>query len=91
MLYIMKQVKISSKNQITLPNKILARHGISAGHKLYIVDSPEGITLTTQNPLEQFFSKAHNTPHKPLGDFDPIKHRSDLRHEWNDNEQDRTP
>lgn len=85
----MKQVKISSKNQITLPTSLLQARKISAGQRLYIVEDGANITLSTKNPLEQYTEKALLLRKKGLGQkapHDPLKYRQELRQEWKERE-----
>lgn len=81
----MKQVTISSKNQITLPSALLRARKLKPGQKLYIVEQGSDLTLTSKSPLDQYIEKATNlrnntpAPHKII---DPLKLRQELRDEW---------
>lgn len=83
----MKQVTISSKNQITLPSAMLRAQKLRAGQKLYISEQDGIITLDARTPLEQYIEKAtvlrEATP-MPTKMIDPLKLRQDLRDEWED-------
>jgi len=81
----MKQVTISSKNQITIPASMLRNRRLTGGKKLYITESGSDIILTTKQPLERYLHqasiiKAKGAPKKPL--LDPIKARQELRENW---------
>lgn len=88
----MKQVTISSKNQITLPSSLLRARKIAPGQKLYILEKNGEITLTLRTPLERFLQKAQAVraeKQKPKL-LDPLKERQKLREDWKLNEQNRT-
>jgi AbrB family looped-hinge helix DNA binding protein len=87
----MKQVTISSKNQITLPSEILRQHRLAPGKKLYITIEGGNIILTTKSSLRRFLDYAesvHGTstsnPSKNI--VDPIAERRQLNNEWEDQE-----
>jgi len=81
----MKQVTISSKNQITLPSAILRTQKLRPGQKLYVTEEDGIIALSSKNPLEQYVAKALYMRSRGLGDKnppDPLKFRQELRDEW---------
>ena len=41
----MRELIVSSKGQIVLPADLRRRHGIEAGARLEVIESPEGLTL----------------------------------------------
>lgn len=89
MLY-MKQITISSKNQITLPAELLRKRGLAPGQKLYVATDGEDITLTTRSPLRRIIDEARTA--KPNAKqskklVDPLKERQKLRKEWNEREK----
>ena len=90
MLYMNKQVTISSKNQITLPTSLLRQRGLVPGKHLYVTEQNGDIVLTPKSPLERFIEKGDAiiaSNKRPSHLIDPVEERKKLQNEWDKNEQ----